>query len=65
MTLLHSQPCLVLTDRGGEIGWLGRFPDLATAQAAMTDWLAAANRDPDDAAFILALLGFGRPGAEG
>jgi hypothetical protein len=31
----------------------------------LTDWLAAANRDPEDAAFILPVLGFGRPGAEG
>ena len=65
MTLLHSQPCLVLTDHDGDLRWLGRFPDLATAQAAMTEWLAAANRDPDDAAFILPVLGFGRPAKEG
>jgi hypothetical protein len=31
----------------------------------MTDWLAAANRDPEDAAFILPVLGFGRPAKEG
>jgi hypothetical protein len=65
MTLLHSQPCLVLTDRGGEIGWLGQFPDFATGQAAMAHWLKAPDRDAEDAAFILPLLGFGRPAMEG
>jgi hypothetical protein len=65
MTLLHSQPCLVLTDRGGEIGWLGQFNDIATARAAMAHWLKAPDRDPEDAAFILAILGFGRPAMEG
>lgn len=61
MTLLHSQPCLVLTDRGGDIGWLGQFSDIATARAAMDDWLNAEDRDDEDAAFILPILGFGRP----
>ncbi len=65
MTLLHSQPCLVLTDRGGEIGWLGQFNDIATARAAMEAWLEADDRDEEDAAFILPLLGFGRPAKEG
>jgi hypothetical protein len=65
MTLVHSQPCLVLTDRGGEIGWLGQFNDTATARAAMDDWLAAEDRDEEDVAFILPILGFGRPAMEG
>jgi hypothetical protein len=65
MTLLHSQPCLILTDRDGIVGWLGQFDDIATARAAMADWLAAEDRDPEDAAFILPLLGFGRLGKEG
>jgi hypothetical protein len=65
MTLLQTQPCLVLTDHGGEIGWLGQFNDIATARAEMADWLAAEDRDPEEAAFILPLLGFGRPAMEG
>ena len=65
MTLLHSQPCLVLTDRGGEIGWLGQFNNIATARAAMDAWLVAEDRDDEDAAFILPILGFGRPAMEG
>jgi hypothetical protein len=62
MTLLHSQPCLVLTDRSGDLGWLGQFNDIATARTAMADWLAAEDRDDEDAAFILPVIGFGRPG---
>jgi hypothetical protein len=65
MTLLHSQPCLVLIDRDGTLGWLGQFPDAATARAAMDEWLRAEERDPEDAAFILPIIGFGRPGAKG
>ena len=65
MTLLHPQPCLVLTDRGGEIGWLGQFKDIATARNAMDGWLRAEDRDDEDAAFILPILGFGRPAMEG
>jgi hypothetical protein len=65
MTLLHSQPCLVLTDRGGEIGWLGQFNDIATARAAMDGWLKADDRDDEDVAFILPILGFGHPAMEG
>jgi hypothetical protein len=60
-----ARPCLVLTDRGGEIGWLGQFDDLTSARVAMADWLAAGDRDPEDAAFILPILGFGRPATEG
>jgi hypothetical protein len=65
MTLLHSQPCFVLTDRGGEIGWLGQFNDIATARAAMDGWLTAEDRDDEDAAFILPILGVSRPAMEG
>ena len=65
MTLLHSQPCLVLIDRSGHLGWLGQFPDLATARAAMDAWLKAEDRDDEDAAFILPILGFGRTAMEG
>lgn len=65
MTLLDSQPCLVLTDRGGEIGWLGQFNDISAARAAMDAWLTAEDRDDEDAAFILPILGFGRPAMEG
>ncbi len=65
MTLLHSQPCLVLTDRDGTLGWLGQFNDIAAARTAMDDWLGADDRDPEDAAFVLPLLGFGRPATEG
>ena len=65
MTLLQTQPCLVLTDRHDDLGWLGQFPDFATAQAAMAHWLKAPDRDPEDAAFILPILGFGRPSMEG
>jgi hypothetical protein len=65
MTLLQNQPSLVLTDRGGDIGWLGQFDDIFSARTAMGDWLAAEDRDPEDAAFILPLLGFGRPATEG
>jgi hypothetical protein len=63
MTLLHAQPCIVLIDRDGILGWLGQFPDIATARAAMDDWIAAEDRDAEDAAFILPIIGFGRPGA--
>lgn len=63
--LPDTQPCLVLTDRNGDLGWLGQFPDATTAQAAMADWLRAPDRDPEDAAFILPILGFGRPAMEG
>jgi hypothetical protein len=62
MTLLHAQPCIVLIDRDGNLGWLGQFPDIATARAAMDDWLDAEDRDAEDAAFILPIIGFGRPG---
>jgi trehalose-6-phosphatase len=61
MTLLQSQPCLVLIDHDGNLGWLGQFPDAATAQAAMEHWLAKPDRDDEDAAFILPVIGFGRP----
>ena len=64
MTLLHAQPCLVLTDRSGEIGWLGQFKDIATARAAMDGWLNATDRDPEDAAFIHPILGSCRPAME-
>ena len=64
-SLPEAQPCLVLTDRDGVIGWLGQFDDIASARVAMADWLAASDRDPEDAAFILPILGFGRPVAEG
>jgi hypothetical protein len=62
MTLLHAQPCIVLIERDGTLGWLGQFPDIATARAAMDDWLAASDRDAEDAAFILPIIGFGRAG---
>jgi hypothetical protein len=65
MTLLETQPCLVLIDRNDDIGWLGQFPDVATAAVAMAHWLKAPDRDPEDAAFILPILGFGRPSMEG
>jgi hypothetical protein len=65
MNLLPSTPCLVLTDRDGTLGWLGQFDDISAARTAMADWLAAEDRDPEDAAFILPLLGFGRPAMEG
>jgi hypothetical protein len=63
MTLLHAQPCIVLFEWDGTLGWLGQFPDIATACAAMDDWLTADDRDTEDAAFILPIIGFGRPGA--
>lgn len=62
MTLLHAQPCIVLIDRDGTLGWLGQFPDIATARAAMDDWLKSDDRDSEDAAFILPVIGFGRLG---
>lgn len=58
MTLPPS--CLVLIERCGELDWLGQFPDVATAQAAMTAWLHGEDRDPEDVAFILPILGWGR-----
>jgi len=61
MTLLPPSPCLVLIDRDGSLGWLGLFPDAATARVAMEHWLAEADRDDEDAAFILPVIGFGRP----
>jgi hypothetical protein len=64
MSLLHPQPCHVLTDRDGEISWFGQINDIAAALAAMSDWLAAENCDPEDAAFILPILDF-RSGTEG
>jgi HlyD family secretion protein len=51
MTLLHSQPCLVLTDHDGDLRWLGRFPDLATAQAQVDS--AAAGLAQAELAFDL------------
>jgi hypothetical protein len=65
MTHLETQPCFVLIDRSADLGWLGQFPDFATAQAAMAHWLKAPDRDPEDAAFILPILGFGRTAMEG
>jgi len=65
MTTLHAQPCLVLIDREGTLGWLGQFPEIASARAAMDDWLKADDRDSEDAAFILPIIGFGRPAMEG
>jgi hypothetical protein len=62
MTLLHAQPCIVLIERDGTLGWLGQFPDIATARSAMDDWLAAKDRDTEDVAFILPVIGFGRAG---
>jgi len=64
MTPLQTQPCLVLIDHNGDLGWLGQFPDFATAQAAMADWLKAKDRIDEDAAFILPIIGFGRPAIE-
>jgi hypothetical protein len=61
MTLLPSTPCLVLIDRDGTLGWLGQFPDAATARAAMEHWLAEPDRDDEDAAFILPIIGSGQP----
>ncbi len=57
-----TAPSLVLTDRAGEIGWLGQFNDITTARAAMEHWLKAEDRDDEDAAFILPIIGFGRAG---
>jgi hypothetical protein len=54
-------PCLVLFERDGILGWLGQFPDAATARAAMERWLAEPERDDEDAAFIVPVVGFGRP----
>jgi hypothetical protein len=65
MTLLHAQPCIVLIERDGALGWLGQFPDIATARTAMDDWLTTKDRDPEDAAFILPVIGFCRPAIEG
>ncbi len=62
MTLLHPQPCLVLIDRDGALGWLGQFPDIVSARAAMTDWIDAKDRDTEDVAFILPIIGFSRVG---
>jgi hypothetical protein len=61
MTLLPSTPCLVLIDRDSTLCWLGQFPDAATARAAMEHWLADPDRNDEDAAFILPVIGFGRP----
>ena len=61
MTLRPSSPCLVLIDRDGTLGWLGQFPDAITARAAMEHWLAEPDREDEDAAFILPVIGFGRP----
>jgi hypothetical protein len=60
MNLLPSTPCLVLIDRDGTLGWLGQFPDAATARAAMIHWLTEADRNDEDAAFMLPVIGFGR-----
>ena len=47
MTLLHTQRCLVLTDRGGEIGRLGQFNDVATARRFQLDFLPKDMPKPD------------------
>lgn len=54
--------CLVLIERSGALDWLGQFPDVATAQSALSGWLRGEDRDPEDAAFILPVLGWGRAG---
>lgn len=64
MILVQTQPCLVLTERGGQIDWLGQFNDIAAARASMEDWLSSEDRDPEDAAFILPIFGFGRPNVD-
>lgn len=64
MTFIQTQPCIVVTDRGGEFDWLGQFNDIATARSAMAEWLKADDRDSEDAAFILPILDFGRPAME-
>lgn len=61
MTLRPPAPCLVLIDRDGTLGWLGQFPDTATARVAMANWLAEPDREDEDAAFILPVICFGRP----
>lgn len=65
MTLLRPTTCLILIESDGTLGWLGQFPDLATTETARVDWLKSPDRDPDDAAFILTVLAFGRPAMEG
>lgn len=61
MTLLPTR--LVLIERSGEPDWLGQSPDVATAEAAMKAWLRDRDRDPEDVAFILPVLGWGRAAA--
>ncbi len=59
-----APPTLHRPVRTGRLfGWLGQFPDIATARAAMDDWLHAEDRDTEDAAFILPIIGFGRADA--
>lgn len=50
----------VLADDRGTLTWLGQFPSLEAASAAMAAWLSSGDRDVEDAAFIVPVLGFGR-----
>lgn len=63
--MILPSTCLVLIERSGELDWLGQFPDVAAAEAAMTGWLRTGDRDPEDAAFILPVLGWGRAEVDG
>jgi hypothetical protein len=59
MTIFPPTPCIVLTECAGALDWLGHFPDFASAQGAMSDWLGSVDRDEDDVAFIVPALAFG------
>jgi hypothetical protein len=50
----------VLAEDHGTLTWLGQFSNLDAASAAMNDWLASDDRDEEDVAFIVPVLGFGR-----
>jgi hypothetical protein len=49
----------VLAEANDTLTWLGQFPTLDAASASMNDWLASDDRDDEDVAFIVPVLGFG------
>ena len=50
----------IFAESNGTLTWLGQFPNLDAASAAMNTWLASDDRDEEDVAFIVPVLGFGR-----
>lgn len=54
------QGYLAMIERTDDLAWLGHFVSLAEARSAITDWLNRAERDEEDAAFVLPMIAWGR-----